>query len=54
MYAIRSYYDRVDEQANDDRRRREQHIVQEAGRAGQPAALAELGEVGSGEDTDLV
>ncbi len=45
--------DRVDEQPDHDRRRRQQDVVDEARRLAEPAAaLAVLGEVDAGEDAD--
>src|SRR5258706_3713836 len=42
--------DRVDEKADHDRGRREQHVVQEPGRGGEPAVAAVLGEIGAREN----
>ncbi|KAG1438083.1 hypothetical protein G6F57_019993 [Rhizopus arrhizus] len=38
--------------ADDDGRRRQQHVVQEARRGSQPAALAVFRQVGAGQDAD--
>ena len=43
---------RVDEQADHDRRRRQQDVVDEARDVAEPAALAVLGQVDAGEDAD--
>ncbi len=43
---------RVDEQPHHDRRRRKQHVVQEACREREPALLAVLGKVSAGKNAD--
>ena len=43
--------DGVDEQANDDRRRRQQDVVDESRRLGEPGAPAELRQVNARQDT---
>ena len=42
----------VDEQADHDRRRAEQDVVDEAHDAGEPVVAAVLGHVGAGQDAD--
>jgi hypothetical protein len=44
--------DRIDEQADHDRRRRQQDVVDEADRAREQVLLAVFGEIDAGQDAD--
>ena len=51
MFDLRDV-DRIDEETDHDRRRRQQDVVDEARRGCQPAAAAEFGEIGAGQHAD--
>ena len=51
-WPIGAHQDLVDEQADDDRRRAEQDVVDEAHDRRQPAVAAVFGHVGAGQDAD--